>query len=238
MSTGFASSRLPRLALLLLSTVPATAAAQTDDPSQSQGRHTDLGIGVRFGSLGFGLEASKLLTGHLGARVGANFFKHTTTKTQSDISYDATLKLKAFTALVDVFPSQRGSFHLTGGLITDPAKVDAVGQPSTAGEFKINGNTYTTAEVGILHGTGKFPGVSPYLGLGWGTPARGAHPLSFLFDLGVALGKAKVNLTSTGAATNPALASDLEAQEKDTQHDIDDYTKVYPVLELGLAYRF
>jgi len=201
-------------------------------------QHKDVSVAFRFGTLGFGPEVAKLLTSHIDARVGANFFKYSKTKANSGITYDATLKLQAFSALIDFFPSNRGSFHLTGGIMTDPAKITGEGKPTASGTFEINGNTYTTAQVGNLTGSVKFPGVDPYVGLGWGTPATMGGALKFIFDLGVAIGTAKVKLTSTGAASNPQLASDLQAQVKTTQDDLDKYAKVYPVLSFGLAYRF
>jgi len=42
----------------------------------------------------------------------------------------------------------------------------------------------------------------------------------------------------TGAASNPDLASDLQAQSATTQHDVRTYLKVYPVLSFGVGYRF
>jgi hypothetical protein len=225
------------VSLLLVAPIPALAGQDANAPPQGT-RHADLGVAVRFGSLGFGVEVNKWLTGHVGARVGINYFKVTGTKSQSDISYDASLKLHAFTALVDLFPSSRGTFHLTGGIITDPAKVVATGKPSASGTFEINGTTYTSAQVGTLRGNGSFPSVSPYFGLGWGTAARNGGPIAFLFDLGAAIGKPTITLTSSAAAGNPTLASDLKAQERKTQHDVDKYAKVYPVIAVGLTYRF
>lgn len=223
---------------LLLGTAPLTLLAQGAPPPDGASGHTDAAIALRFGTLGVGLEVSKLLTNHLAARVGANYFKLGTSKTQSDVTYDATLKLQAVSALIDFYPGRRGSFHLTGGLMTDPAKVLATGKPTAAGSFTLNGNTYTTAQVGTLTGEAKFPGLGPYFGLGWGTPAKDGGALRFLFDLGVVLGKARVSLSATGAAADPTLASDLQAQANKTQSDVDKYAKLYPVLEFGLAYRF
>jgi len=196
----------------------------------------DASVALRLGTLGLGLEVGKLLTNHIAARVGANYFKHNTTKDQTNITYDASLKLQAVSALVDFFPGNRGSFHLTGGIMTDPAKVDGTGKPTSAGTFDINHHAYTSAEVGTLTGKIKFPGVGPYLGIGFGTPARSGGALKVIFDLGAVIGKPKFTLSATGASTDPVLASDLKAQSQSTQDDLNKL-KVYPVLSLGLAYR-
>jgi hypothetical protein len=228
---------LPRRGSVTLGGATTLLSAQQSSMASSAPKHMDASVAFRLGTLGLGLEVGKLLTNHIAARVGVNYFKHTTTRAQTGISYAASIKLQAFSALVDFFPGNRGSFHLTGGIMTDPAKIDGTGKPTSSGTFKINGNTYTSAQVGTLTGNIKFPSVGPYLGLGFGTPARNGGALKFLFDLGVVVGKPKFTLSSTGAAANPGLAADLTAQEKTTQNDLDKL-KVYPVLSFGLAYRF
>jgi hypothetical protein len=120
--------------------------------------------------------------------------------------------------------------------MTNPATVSATGQPTASGTFTLDGITYTAAQVGSLNGDLKFPDVGPYAGIGWGTPAGGG--LNFLFDLGAVIGTPTVSLRATGAAANPALAADLQAQQDRTQRDVDKYAKVYPVVSFGLAYRF
>lgn len=207
-------------------------------PSEPSTHHTDAAVDFRVATTGFGAEAAKQLTGHVAARLGGSFFSVSTTKSQSDISYDASLKLHTFSALLDLSPSRRGSFHVTGGLVTNPLTISATGQPSSGGTFKINGTTYTSSQVGTLTLEGKFRGAAPYLGFGFGTPANTGAGLKPLFDLGAVLGKPSITLTSTGAASNPQLASDLQAQEAKTQHDVRKYLKVYPVMSLGLGYRF
>jgi len=52
------------------------------------------------------------------------------------------------------------------------------------------------------------------------------------------LGKPTINLAATGAASNPDVASDLQAQSATTQHDVRKYLKVDPVLAFGIGYRF
>jgi hypothetical protein len=217
------------LASLLFLAFTATAPAG----AQSQ----DLSIGVRVGTLGIGGEINKLLTDNIGVRVGANTFSYSTTRTESDVTYDAELKLKSFTALVDFFPSRRGAFHLTGGLVTEPAEVSGIGQPS-GDSYDINGTTYTAAEVGTVTAAGAWPSTMPYAGLGWGTAANRGGGISLVFDLGVAIGKPTVTLNGSSAVPGSNLANDLAAEQVDLQKEIDRYFKVYPVISLGLVYRF
>jgi hypothetical protein len=214
------------------------ASLRGQQPAQGTAHHADASVAVRIATTGLGIEVAKLLTGHVGARVGGSFFSASTSKSQSDISYDASLKLHTFAALIDLSPARRGSFHVTGGLVTNPLTITATGQPSSSGTFKINGNTYTSSQVGTLTLQGKFRSASPYLGFGFGTPANTGSALKLLFDVGAVIAKPRILLTATGAASNPQLASDLQAQEDTTQHDVRKYLKVYPVLSLGLAYRF
>lgn len=219
--------------LIALLAVPTVLTAQ-----RAAKHGSDRSIGVRASTLGFGVEIAKLVMPHLGVRVGANTYSLNKNVDQSDVTFVAKLKMKALTALVDLYPASRGSFHLTGGLITNPVEITATGQPKANGTFTINNREYTTAQVGTLTGTGKWPKTSPYAGFGFGTPANSRAALKFVFDLGAALSKSTIALTATGASNNAQLQSDLNAQVAKTQQDVDKYAKVYPILSFGLAFRF
>lgn len=220
----------------LLSTHLNAAVAQGSS-GQGGGRGADAALSIRAGTLGAGVEFSKLLVSHVGIRVGANYFSVTKDSlSQTNVSYDIKVKLQSFTALLDLYPSARGSFHLTGGLITSPAKVTGTGRP-TGGTFNINNHTYTPSEVGTLTAEAKFGSVEPYVGLGFGTAASKHGGLGFVFDIGAAIGKPTISLTATGAATTPGLQSDLNAQIATTQTDANKLV-AYPVIALGLSFRF
>lgn len=225
--------RLRVKVLIALLTVPTVLTAQ-----RAAKHGSDLSFGVRASTLGLGVEIAKLVMPHLGVRVGANTYSLNKNVDQSDVTFVAKLKMKALTALVDLYPASRGSFHLTGGLITNPVEITATGQPKANGTFTINNREYTTAQVGTLTGTGKWPKTSPYAGFGFGTPANSRAALKFVFDLGAALSKSTIALTATGASNNAQLQSDLNAQVAKTQQDVDKYAKVYPILSFGLAFRF
>jgi hypothetical protein len=211
---------------------PLPLAAQAASAS-----HADVAVVLRSTTLGFGLEIGKLVTDHFGFRVGGNYFKFSTSATKSDVSYDASLKLHSVTGLIDFFPKARGSFHLTGGVMTNPITVSGTGTPDAVGNFTLNGHTYSSTQVGVLSGEAKYPDAGPYVGLGFGTPAR-KGPFAFFFDLGAMIGQPTVTLTASGAASGSQLATDLQAQADTTQHDIRKYAKVYPMIGMGVAFRF
>ena len=228
-----ASVSLASVCLILVGAAEPLAA---QGASNSGGVTTDAAIAIRAGTLGLGVEVGKQLMPHASARVGFNFgtFNRNGSQ-QSNVSYDANLKLQAGEALVDIYPSNRGTMHLSLGVITDPMKITGTGQPSASGTFNINNHPYTTAQVGTLSAEGKFPGVLPYVGLGLGSPAHKGGHVGFLFDVGAGIGKPTLSLTSTGAASNAALQADLDVQRAKTQKNLDKLA-VYPVVSIGLAF--
>jgi len=233
-------SRRAVVSLAMLGLLCDMTGLAAQQPSQRPPASTpaDVSVALRMSTLGVGIEIGKLLTDHLGARVGANYSKVSTSKAQSDIAYDLSLKFHAVSALLDLYPGNRGSFHVTGGVMTNPVTVSATGQP-TGGTFTLNGTTYPSSQVGTLTASLKFPSVAPYLGLGFGTAARGA-PVFFAFDLGAVLGQPTITLDATGTAcgAGTACAANLQAQADTTQHDVRKYLKVYPVVSLGIGLRF
>ncbi len=217
---------------------PVLAAALASAPLSlsAQGSTQDMAVTVRAGTQGIGGEVSKLVVPHVGIRVGGEFFTINASHTQSDISYQFSFKLHSFNALLDLYPSPRGSFHLTAGLVTNPLTATGTGQPS-GGTFTINGHDYSSTEVGTLTAGLKFASAAPYLGLGFGTPASKKGGIFFALDLGVRIGKPTFTLSATGASGNAQLASDIAAQQNKSQTDVN---KIFgwPVVAIGVGYRF
>lgn len=216
------------LALAMLVALPA---------SNSAAQSSDFAVGVRASTLGFGVEVAKLVTPRIGVRVGANKFNYSTTRTESDVTFDADLNLKSFSAVVDFFLSERGSFHLSAGLMTDPGELSGVGRPSGS-TFEINGIDYDAADVGELTASGTWQSTLPYVGFGWGTPASSGGGIAVAFDIGAAIGKPTLALNASAAAPGSQLEADVASERDSIQEDIEKYFVVYPVISLGLRLRF
>ncbi len=209
----------------------ATLAAQAPTNAGSNSS-----IGLRVSTLGVGLEAARLLSDHFGLRVGANYFSLSRSQRKEEVVYDATLKFQAFTGVVDWYPGKRGAFHFTAGAVSNPLKFSGVGQP-TDGNITLNDVEYTQAQVGVLTATAKYASVLPYVGLGFGTPASKRRGVGVVLDVGAAIGKATVGLTSSNAGSNAGLRANVAAEQAKAQDTANSFP-VYPVVSLGLTYRF
>jgi hypothetical protein len=206
--------------------------------SPSSAARADAGVTLKVGTLGVGADLTLSLADQWNLRVGGNFFQYTHyNTTYSNINYTGSLTLESELTTVDWYPFS-SAFHISGGgLLFDGNKFHITAN-STGGTYTINGNTYTAAQVGTLTVNSSFNSAAPYLGVGWGNAVAKGSNWSLAFDLGLAYqGNPKVTYSATGAAGNPALTSDLNAQRAKTQHDFTSLS-YYPVFSGGISYKF
>jgi len=224
------------VAVLALAGLAAPVACSAASP--------DFGVAVRAGTPGVGLDLNLGLSPSLGIRVGFAGFNINHSVDTSDVNYDGRLKLRTITGLLDWYVF-RGAFHLTAGAAGNDTKLDVVGQP-TQSTYTINGNTYSSSQLGSLTGQLKFGNsVSPYVGLGWGNPAGESGRVHFLFDVGAIYGGTpSVTLTAQcGPAAPPGSSlcdqaqADVASEETKLRHKAD-ILQWYPVVSLGVAVRF
>jgi hypothetical protein len=175
----------------------------------------------------------------LNARLGIQGFSYDEDGIETDnVNYDADLKLFSGLLTADWFPFH-GGFRLSAGLLANGNELDLTGRPSAGSTFNINGVPFAAAEVGSLQGNVDFNSIAPYLGIGWGNPFSSGGNWSFNCDLGVAFqGSPDVTLTANGpAANNSDFLANLEAERRDLENEVDDF-QYYPVVSLGITYRF
>lgn len=217
---------------LYLGLAAALAAAT---PAAAQTVPGSFGVGITAGTLGIGPEASYRMSDHVALRANGTFFGFSHDVDSSDVTYNGKLKLRSFGAMIDVHPFG-GSFRISGGARIGNNKVRLKATPTE--EVEIGDNSYTADQVGTLSGEVKAKDFAPTLTLGWGGSL--SPGLKFGFEAGAMFqGKPRVeNLRATGsAASTTAFQNSLREEEQEIEEDIDQY-KVYPILQIGLSYRF
>jgi hypothetical protein len=194
------------------------------------------------GTTGAGAHLVVPMETYLNGRFGINAFTHNFDKRSGGVDYDVKAKLQTFDALFDWYVRDGSAFHLTGGVLYNGTHADAHAKSDGLGKFTLNGNTYTTADVGVLNGRIDFRKAAPYFGIGFGNPLANSSRWQFSGDLGaIYQGKANVQMAAIGCATSAAvckqLVTDVAAEAAKLQDDASSY-KVYPVLRASLSYRF
>jgi hypothetical protein len=206
----------------------------------------EVAIAAKAGSLGLGAELTAGLSPQWNVRVGANGFNYTDKHRRvGQIEYDATAKLRNATALLDWHPGG-GGFRLTGGLVYNGSRIDGTSLPPASGVYEIGGVPVPVRLVGTLKGKIDFNPTVPYVGLGWGNAVAPGSRVRFFLDAGAMFqGRGRVTLTPVIPADSPlnspaarqALDILLQREERTIEKDVANYT-VYPVVAVGLSYRF
>jgi len=196
--------------------------------------HADsaFGMGLKAGTTGFGIEAVYGLSDKWNLRGALNGFSYDTDFEEEGIDYDADLRLRSASMMVDwhVFD---GGFRLSAGAFSNRNKLVGVAE---ADDLEIGDNIYAArAEVDI-----DWRRFAPYAGIGWGNSLKGGR-LSFSTDLGVMFtGSPTARLTATerSGAVDPAdFEADVRREEANLNDEISD-VKYWPVLTVGVTYRF
>ena len=201
-------------------------------------RGQGVAIAPRVGTTGAGADLTIGLARSLNLRLGAQGYSRSDTRTEREIEYDADLELVSGQILLDLHPGGRG-FRVSAGAVVNGNEVTAVSSDETV--YTINGVDYPAALVGRLRGRVETNDVAPYVGIGWGNAVAPGSRWRFALDVGAFYqGSPKVSLRAE--PTNPALLparfeQDLEAERQEIEDDLDSYT-VYPVVSLGVSYRF
>ncbi|MYB15208.1 MAG: hypothetical protein F4114_12825 [Rhodospirillaceae bacterium] len=228
--------------LFAASVLPAAARAQ--DGSMTVGAHgSTLGAGV---SVGYDISRS------FSVRAMANYFSFDRKESSAGNRYSVDVQLLSLGLLGDWHPFQNG-FRVTAGVLYNGNKFTFASRTSDfgAGDESYSGDL--KAELG-------FNAIAPYLGIGWTSGRADGPGFSFFADAGVIYqgapklsvsGRAEVggsscsfSVSESGRATvrgdcsdQAALSADLEKEHADLKGQLDNF-KFYPVVMLGVTYRF
>lgn len=205
-------------AISALAGIPGNASAES------------VALAAKAGTTGIGLEAGFRLTESINLRLGYYGLDYGTDLEEDGIEYDGDLRLRNAALFADWHPF-RGSFRLSSGVIQSGNEF--IG--SAEDELEVGDNTYQ----GSVEATVDWAGLAPYLGIGFGNALHGSR-WSLSLDLGVMFtGAPGVRLD--GEVNDPSLEEafreDLAREEEALREELAD-AKYYPVVSLGIAYRF
>lgn len=205
--------------------------------TSGQAHAQDVGVGLKAGSTGAGLELTVGLSRSLNLRAGGQGFSVTQTRTEFDTSYDAKAKLASGMLLLDVQPSGKG-FRVSAGAYYSKNEVTAVSNEDTV--VTLDGVAYPVSLVGQVGGRVSADEICPYVGLGWGNAVGSGKRVRFAVDLGVFYqGRPTVTMTAEPKVPGSIPAkfyTDLEAERVRIEEDLKDY-RLYPVVSIGLTVR-
>ncbi|PPE73835.1 hypothetical protein C3942_10540 [Solimonas fluminis] len=242
--------RNKKTAMVLLMLM-APGMAQADEVA----RHG--GLGLRLGTAGIGIDYTYGLNRFFDLRAGYNFGSYSDSYEEDGIDYDADLKISAASLMVDYKPFA-GGFRISAGLYTSAPELDLDARTRNNTEtFEVGDREYRGDDL-RLDGGIDLGSTAPYLGIGWGGTTN-ATGFGVSFDLGVMFTQSPdVALAASGracdatanpdcdptdpaesfdAASNPLFQTELQNEVKNLEDDSEDF-KFWPVLSLGLHYRF
>ena len=207
-------------------------------------------IGLHGGTLGVGMNAGYDFTNDLALRGLVNYFNLDFEKEKAGNEYDGELDLRSLGVVVDWHPFW-GAFRMSGGAFLNDSRLSASTQGAALG---IGGGEYDAD----LEFRMEFDKAAPYLGIGW-TSGRGGTGLTFTTDFGALFrgsprvsasgqadgceftvsrdGNADVDCEGEAGVVAGELSSNLEEEHHELRGALDKL-KIYPVISLGLSYRF
>lgn len=210
--------------------VAGPALAQTrSDPA--------VAVGVTAGTTGVGAEVQFALGSIFVLRGAIDTLGYDLDETYDDVDYSGRFDFDTVGGFVDLHPFANG-FFVSGGAYVGQRDIGLNATPLAP--VNIGGQTFTPAQVGTLTGQIKLKDAAPFAGLGFDNTFTRSSRWGFRALAGVAWSdEPEVGLESTGGSlsNDPTFRARLAEERASIQSDVEDYG-FYPVLQLGLNYKF
>jgi hypothetical protein len=212
----------------------------------------EIAVGPVVGSMGYGFEASvPLIPDYLNLNSGFTTFDISEKASSDGTPYRAKIHIGGIPLYASLYPFGRW-FHIDAGMYFNDNRVSANAQLlsgnsvtiggqtySASGLYTFDGHTYSGAQIDSIEGRTHFNPIAPYLGFGINDPFRGG-PMTFTMSAGAMFeGDANVRLSVPGVdlSTIPGELAYVDQQTGNINNKTS-VVRIYPVLNLGLVYRF
>jgi hypothetical protein len=201
----------------------------------------------QVGTEGFGAGVAYHLSGRHAVRLEANAGSVSRDVDAAENTYDVEVDAESYGIFYDFRPWPERAFRLSLGV----ASLQTQGRGDVTGNaVVIDGVAYPRGPDDDLWLTVRPErSAAPYLGVGWGRSLGRAGNLGVFADLGVFFTSYEARLRAsqslvdqvdaalTAAGSTDTAAQLIEQEEAEAQDEVDDYS-FYPVLKIGLTYRF
>ncbi len=197
-------------------------------------------VELHAGTSGGGVQAEFVFNGYFTGRVSGDWLQishsfNTINFDTIDIAYSGTADWATAGVFVDLHPLKDGWF-VSGGAFQGNRNATFGGVPTN--NVIIDGYTFTPADIGTVSGEAKLPSTSPFVGLGWDQAQHARSGMTFRVLAGAAFGGAKVTLSDAGPYSDTVPVQTWLAQEQAYAQSKAEPWKAYPVVQLGIGYRF
>lgn len=215
-------------------------------------------IQVKVGLAGIGLDLAVPVAGRLNLRVGGNYFSYNPNLVVNGINVLGNIQLRSASANVDVFPFGN-AFRISPGVVVyNGNNIAALASVPAGQTFTLNGVSYTSSATAPV--TGNFGlsfgnKIAPSLTMGFGNmiPRKGGHwsmpleiggefigtaPAISITLAGTACQTGSIPPVCSSIATDPTVQKNLAAELVTLNGDIPSQLKFFPIVSLGLSYKF
>lgn len=157
---------------------------------------------------------------------------------EEGIDYQGHVKIARLGAFADYFPWANSGFRLTGGVTINQIQAN-LRSKFAAGTIQTVGND---TNVLILPGDRfnariRFPRVTPFLGIGYGHQPVKTTGWSFHADLGVSIGRPKLDIDTNLVERGAISQDDVDEETRELRDGLAN-VRVIPQLSLGVSWRF
>ena len=196
-------------------------------------------IFLQGGTQGVGIGAAMSFNSVLGAHADFNAINLSHDFGFGGNRYQDDLKLRQGGLYVDIFPWRGHGFRITAGLRFNDDEIRGVSVP-TNGTYAFGGHRFPATPGMYATAEAKYPTVMPYFGIGYGHRPE-SKGFGFIADLGVAYGIPDCTYTLSpelAAKAGPVKSQILIANGLDALRHMTGRYRWYPVVQIGISYRY
>lgn len=204
--------------------------------------HAEAGVavGINLGTQGIGIESRVSIMESLYGRLGVNYTSFTKgVNNGGGLNYKVKRKFLTVPLILDYHPVVDSGFRLSAGVAYNNHQF--TGCVSPVNNVTLSGHTYTPSEIGSVKTKLTLGNkIAPILSIGYDSSLVNDSNWSFNAELGAMYyGKAKLKISASGlSGQDGQLIDDLNRDANKRFDKIKKYLKWYPILSIGMKYKF